>query len=61
MVLFENRSAAGVFAREHRKRKKVPFAAQHGANIMQSFDKIVFRQRHGHANAGLLGDRVAPY
>jgi hypothetical protein len=31
MVDFENRSAAYIFVREHRKRRKPPFAARHHA------------------------------
>ncbi|WP_220428669.1 hypothetical protein [Sphingobium fluviale] len=32
MVDFENRSAAYFKVREHRKRRKLPFAAPHGLN-----------------------------
>ncbi|WP_271893424.1 hypothetical protein [Candidatus Phyllobacterium onerii] len=32
-MLFEQRSAAYILVREHRKRRKSPFAGRHGVNI----------------------------
>jgi hypothetical protein len=61
MVVFENRSAAYVWVREHRKRRKLPFAGQHQLNVDWPQPRHLvagpYAQRRGHIGIGIFEAR----